>query len=261
MIMFFSATGNSRYVATSLAKMLDDQVVDLAKRMHDGDTSPLHSEKPFVLCTPVYVDGISLPIYRHVASTSLLGNRTAYAVVTMGSYAGIAGRQAQKLFLSKQMTFNGWAGIAMPKNYIAGPFPEEKPESIEGKILAAPKAVARLSDSIARGVPFEEHRIPTIEYALVLSFVHVWNRLAFPTRKFAVNDACVACGMCERMCPVSAIRMEGGVPVWSKRHCMHCMACIQNCPKRAIEYGNALKRKSRYRFAKYSHVLDDGPAK
>ncbi len=72
MIMFFSATGNSRYVARSLAKLLDDEAVDLMRRMHDGDTSPLSSAKPFVLCMPVYVDGMPLPIYRHLKETPLL---------------------------------------------------------------------------------------------------------------------------------------------------------------------------------------------
>ena len=92
------------------------------------------------------VDGIPLPICRHVASTPLVGNRNAYAVVTMGSFAGIAGRQANKLFASKDMTFKGWAEIAMPKNYIAGPFPEEQPESIEEKIRATPERVAQMAD-------------------------------------------------------------------------------------------------------------------
>ncbi len=258
MILFFSATGNTRYVATSLAKKLDDQVVDLTERMQHGNTSPLHSQKPFVLCTPVHVDGVPLPILRHVASTPLTGNRNGYAVVTMGSFAGIAGRQAQKLFLSKNMTFKGCAEIAMPRNYLVGVFPAEKTESIEEKIRSAPERVDQVADVIAREASCEERHIPTIEYGLVLAFVHMWNRVGLSTKKFEANQACIGCGMCERVCPVSAIRMESGVPVWSKSHCMHCMACIQNCPKRAIEYGNALQKKPRYRFAKYSYVLKDG---
>lgn len=256
MIMYFSATGNSRYVATSLAKLLDDEAVDLMKLMHDGDTSPLSSEKPFVLCMPVYVDGMPMPLYRHLRDTPLPGNRTAYAVVTMGSYAGIAGRQAQELFASKQMEFKGCAEVMMPRNYLAGLFPDEKPESIEDKLRAAPERIARIADAIAREATCEGHHVPEIEYRLVLPFVHIWDRLAFPTRKFVANDACVSCGMCERVCPVSAIRMEDGAPVWGKRHCMHCMACIQNCPVRGIDYGKSLQKKKRYRFGKYRHLVE-----
>lgn len=257
MIMFFSATGNSRFVAESLAKLLDDETVDLMKRMHNGDTSTLSSDKPFVLCMPVYVDGMPLPIYRHLKDTSLQGSRKSYAVVTMGSYAGIAGRQAQALFSSKQMEFEGCAEVVMPRNYLVGLAPDEKLESIEGKIKAAPEKIACIAGVIANEEPYEGRHITGFEYRLVLPFVHVWDRVAYPTKKFVANDACVSCGMCERVCPVSAIRMEDGVPVWVKRHCMHCMACIQNCPARAIEYGKSMQRKQRYRFNKYRHFIKD----
>jgi len=256
MIMFFSATGNSRFVAKSLAKLLDDEAVDLMKRMHSGDTSALSSDKPFVLCVPVYVDGMPLAIYRHLKETPLQGSHKAYAVVTMGSYAGIAGRQAQELFSSKQMEFGGCAEVAMPRNYIAGLAPEERLESIEGKIQAAPEKIAQIADAIAHEAPYEDRHVSEIEYRLVLPFIYLWDKFAYPTKKFAANDACISCGMCERTCPVRAIRMEDGVPVWAKRHCTHCMACIQNCPVRAIDYGKAMQRKRRYRFDKYRHLVE-----
>ena len=256
MIMFFSATGNSRFVAQSLAKLLDDQAVDLMKRMHNGDTSALTSEKPFVLCMPVYVDGMPLSIYRHLKETPLQGSRKAYAVVTMGSYAGVAGRQAQELFASKQMEFKGCAEVVMPRNYLVGFAPEEKLESIEGKIQAAPEKIAQVADVIAREAPYEDRHVSEIEYRLVLPFIYLWDKLAYPTKMFVANSACIGCGLCERTCPVCAIRMEDGVPVWVKRHCTHCMACIQNCPVRGIDYGKAMQRKRRYRFAKYRHLVE-----
>lgn len=256
MILYFSATGNTRFVAATLAKELDDECVDLAKRMHAGDTSPLSSSKPFVLCFPVYVDCMPMPVYRHVRSTLLQGSREAYAVVTMGSYEGIAGRQAQELFESKGMAFRGWDSVVMPRNYIVGLFPDEKADSIKNKLAEAPDKVARIASTISRGELAGGHRVPTYEYLLVLPFVRVWDRIGFPTKKFAVNEKCVSCGMCERLCPVSAIRMEQGLPVWEKRHCMHCMACIQNCPKAAIEYGKALQKKRRYRFALYGDLVN-----
>jgi ferredoxin len=258
MIMYFSGTGNSRFVAASLARLLDDKVVDLKRLMHDGDTRPLSSEKAFVLCMPVYVDGMPLAIYRHLRATPLQGNRKAYAVVTMGSYAGIAGRQAEELFSSKQMEFKGCAEVVMPRNYLVGFAPDEKPESIEEKIKAAPDRIAQIAGVITREAPYEGRHTSEVEYRLVLPFIYLWDKVAFPTRKFVANDACTSCGMCERTCPMRAIRMEDGVPMWVKRHCMHCMACIQNCPARAIGYGKALQRKQRYRLGKYRHVLEDG---
>ena len=55
MILFYSATGNTEYVARELARQLEDECVDLLPRIKRGDHSVLHSEKPFILCAPVYV--------------------------------------------------------------------------------------------------------------------------------------------------------------------------------------------------------------
>ena len=95
------------------------------------------------------MDGLPLPICRHLKDTPLQGSRKAYAVVTMGSYAGVAGRQARELFASKQMEFGGCAEVVMPRNYLVGFAPDEKPEAIEGKIKAAPEAAL---DLIEHGV-------------------------------------------------------------------------------------------------------------
>ena len=43
------------------------------------------------------------------------------------------------------------------------------------------------------------------------------------------------------------IHLENGRPVWGK-NCTHCMACICDCPKEAIEYGKKSKGKPRYHF-------------
>ena len=55
MIIYFSATGNTEYVAKELAKRLDDECVNLLDRVKNDDYSELSSEKPFVICAPVYV--------------------------------------------------------------------------------------------------------------------------------------------------------------------------------------------------------------
>jgi len=40
--------------------------------------------------------------------------------------------------------------------------------------------------------------------------------------------------------------MENGQPRWGE-NCTHCMACINFCPKDAIQYGSGSVGKIRYR--------------
>jgi len=50
MVLYYSATGNTEYIAKELAKLLNDERIDLLERIKQQDFSILHSEKPFVIC-------------------------------------------------------------------------------------------------------------------------------------------------------------------------------------------------------------------
>lgn len=83
-------------------------------------------------------------------------------------------------------------------------------------------------------------------YVVQPLFIHCY----IGTKAFQVEDACISCGLCERNCPVSAIRLVDGRPVWSDA-CIHCMACLHGCPAKAIQYGKGTRKKGRYRLEDY----------
>lgn len=45
MVLYFSATGNTEYIAKELAKRTNDECVNLLERIKKQDFSPIHSEK------------------------------------------------------------------------------------------------------------------------------------------------------------------------------------------------------------------------
>ena len=55
MVLYFSATGNTRFVAETLGAAMNDSVLDLLSRIRENDISAICSKKPFVICSPVYV--------------------------------------------------------------------------------------------------------------------------------------------------------------------------------------------------------------
>ena len=54
MILYFSATGNTRLIAEALAHELNDECVSLLQRIRESDYSDIHSRNPFIFCAPVY---------------------------------------------------------------------------------------------------------------------------------------------------------------------------------------------------------------
>jgi ferredoxin len=65
-------------------------------------------------------------------------------------------------------------------------------------------------------------------------------------KDFWVNEKCNGCAVCERICPVRNIAMRDGKPAW-QHHCEQCMACLQWCPREAIESGRLTPGRKRYR--------------
>lgn len=74
----------------------------------------------------------------------------------------------------------------------------------------------------------------------------VWPKIvAGKAQKFAVSDACVACGQCVRLCPRGNIRIESGRAVIGG-DCIQCLSCLQYCPQQAISLGRVTDRRAHY---------------
>ncbi len=55
-------------------------------------------------------------------------------------------------------------------------------------------------------------------------------------KKAIVLDECVACGCCEKSCPLGAIRVHKGLyAVVDERKCVGCGRCEKDCPAGVIE--------------------------
>ena len=52
MILYFSGTGNSKYVAKRIADALGDEIVNLNDRIKASDTSPVETGERVIIVTP-----------------------------------------------------------------------------------------------------------------------------------------------------------------------------------------------------------------
>ena len=255
MILYFSATGNSKFIAEELAARTGDETLNLLKRIKEKDYSPIESQKPFVICVPVYVCEMPTFINELIKKTEFKGNKNVYFVFTSGGYSGICSTLAKRMVRKKGLNYMGSADFKMPRNYIANDtYPELSIEEIKGRIDTSYKLVPEIAEIISSDQKLikRSKHVWLFELIITLPFTPVWTRIKQGVKKFRIEDKCIGCGKCERLCPCNVIKLDDNkIPHWDATMCAHCMSCIQNCPTEAIEYGNITPSKRRYTFDRY----------
>ena len=255
MVLYFSATGNTEFIAREIARGLEDDCLNLLERVKSNDHSVLHSEKPFVICAPVYVCEMPRFLDKYLKQQTFTGSRDVYFVFTSGGYAGISGNLARWLVKRKQMNYLGHAEFKMPRNYVANDhYPMLPFDQIRQRILDSYEQVQEVVSDIRAGRTLKARHVYLFELLITLPFNPVWSKLKYKTDDFYTTEGCIGCGKCAKLCPLNNISIKDRIPVWGK-NCTHCMACIGNCPTEAIEYGVISKMKEKYNFGKYAHVV------
>lgn len=244
MILYFTGTGNSRYIARALGELLNDEVVSINDHIKARIPGTFRSQTPFVFVFPTYAWQMPQVVQTFLRSAQFSGCQDAYFALTCGDNVGNAAAYAHKLCKEIDLTFLGLQAVVMPENYIAM---FSVPDSAEAQriVAAVQPTILQMAESIQGRRPFSSVPI-TVTDRLLSGLV---NSLFYPLfvsdKRFRATDACISCGACQRLCPVNDIQLQDGRPVW-KGNCTHCMACICGCPTQAIEYGKKSVGQPRY---------------
>ena len=253
MILYFSGTGNSRYCAEYLSDVLDDTILDLFASIREQKALELSSEKPWIFVSPVY--GWRMPrfLMNYLQQCRFSGNAMAYFVLDCGESIGNAAHYNKKLCKEKQLQYCGTAKIRMPENYIAL-YDIPSKEEAQRIVDRALSPLRNTANSIQGALPLSDPPASLLDTmrSSVLNFL--FYRFLVRAKAFHVSERCIHCGLCEKSCVRHTIRLQNGSPVWGD-HCTHCMACINHCPVRAIEYGKNSRKKTLYHAPLYQRSI------
>ena len=246
MILYFSGTGNSNYVAKRIADALGDALVNLNDRIKASDTSSVETGERVIIVTPTYAWRIPRVVRGWLRKTELRGARQAWFVMTCGSEIGNANKYNRDLCAEKAISCMGTAQIVMPENYIAM-FSAPQADKARQIVAQAEPSIDRAIAAIQRNQPFAPTRNNLYDRFMSGPVNPIFYKFCVKADAFTVSDTCIGCGQCAKRCPMNNVTLKDGKPVWGK-NCTHCMACICYCPKEAIEYGKKSVGQPRYHF-------------
>ena len=246
MILCFTGTGNSRYIAERIAESLGDELLSMNDRIKTGDYSLVKTNERLVIVTPTYAWRIPRIVRDWLLKTDFPNAKQAWFVMTCGSEIGNAAQYNRALCQEKQLTYMGTAQIIMPENYIAM-FNAPQAEEARQIVARAEPDIDRAVSAIRAGQEFTPPRNNLYDRFMSGPVNPIFYSFFVKANAFTAGDACTGCGQCARLCPTNNIKIQNGKPVWGG-DCTHCMACICRCPVEAIEYGKKSLGKPRYHF-------------
>ena len=244
MIIYFSGTGNSRFVAERLAELTKDELCDVKSYTREGKGAVFTKPGNYVFVAPVYVSAPALVFLDFIRKSSFPDNVHAYFVMVCASYMGGSPAYCRKLASEKGFAYLGTAMVSMPQNYLIY-WKTFGAEENREKIRQAQSAIERIAGCIQAGTELPAVEMKAWEYLSAEMILGMYYKFFMKADAFRATEACIGCGRCAAVCPLANIELKDGRPVWGK-NCTHCMGCINLCPKQAIEYGKKTGGKFRY---------------
>lgn len=226
-IFYFSATGNSLFVAQRLQNTLGGSIRYIPNYEGNGEEF-----ERIIIVSPIYSFG--LPVHVYDLIPKLKKDRPVWVVLNYGGMTGGADTFTYRYALEHGLNIQGVFTVKMPENYT---LVFSAPDFYTNSTLkAAPKAIDKVALKIKNG---EQHipRKKRTKEEVYLKNRPTWHLIA---NDFSVTSDCVQCGKCVNLCPTNNISIDNGKITFADR-CVICLGCYHRCPKKAIRYKNKEK--------------------
>lgn len=243
MILYFSSTGNSKYVAERLAAALDDVCESVEKQ---GPRLLLDEGESLGIVSPTNWWGLSVLIREFIDKMELTasGNNYVYLVTTYGTSPGFSAEQAKRMLAARGVKLDAAFSVKMPDNWTPL-FDVSNKEAVAAQNKKAEDYIEALISRV-KAREKGNHQDARKGYWLH-RFADAYLYYERQTKFFKVEEQCIGCGLCAKKCPVQAIELRDKKPVWIKDRCALCLGCLHRCPKFAIQYGKNTKKHGQYK--------------
>ncbi|MDH6368077.1 MULTISPECIES: EFR1 family ferrodoxin [unclassified Breznakia] len=247
MIFYFSGTGNSTFVAEHLAKAYNHEAIRVDEWLHTGRINfNIDDQDRIGFVFPVYFYGLPHIVEQFLLELSITFEKKPYVyyIAICGGQQGQSIKKANAILQKKGLGIDAAFDLLMPDNYT-----RMYDVNDDQKIMQINQhAIIELKEIMHKIEQKEVGHFAKTGFPRILSAPVTWFGQTFltKTKGFHVLDSCIHCALCERKCPVHAIELIDGKPVWQKKKCEMCLRCLHHCPKFAIQYKNQTQENGQY---------------
>lgn len=280
-IYYFSGTGNSYVVAKNISQRLSGRLESIPNVMNNHEI--LVDSDHIGIVFPSYIaliSGVPNIVQRFIKRIRNIQSIDIFAICTCGGYECVNALPSlfrlQKLIKQCGGRLSAKYSIRLPMNnldYDHIPIPINRDH--DDVIRKSYMKIHDISLRIAKGRDAKHRYLKKLFFYLMMplffftrnpimrdlkkramepedSKLTICELMPLTDKSIVVDDKCIGCGMCARVCPVNNIRIINHRPVFQHR-CEVCFACDEWCQQRAIQHW------SRAKGIKYHHPSIDMP--
>ncbi|MDF2988625.1 MAG: 4Fe-4S ferredoxin [Eubacterium sp.] len=249
MIFYFSGTGNSLQAAENIANHNGEPLISIAEKINSGEKVfefELKENETIGFVYPVYAWGPPGMVLEFIDRLKFknYNNQYVFSVATCGGNIGNTMKLLDRGLANKGLKLSGGFSLLMPNNYIIMGDVDSK-EVERQKLQAAEKTLLDINRVIEKREAGVFQIVRGFLPGLLTGVVNpMFSKHAADTKKFYADERCTGCGICQKVCNTGTITVDKK-PRWGN-NCTQCLACINYCPVKAIQYGKGTAKKGRY---------------
>ena len=241
MILYFSATGNSKYIAETIAKSMNDECMSIVSCIRENRYC-FENEKVLGIVSPTYFWRLPRIVAMFLENIQMINCAYTFCVFSYGTTTGSVTHFTKKLMQKNNHMFDAYYSVMMPDTWTPM-FDLTNQKKVDAKLSEGENQLQHIITKIQTETngDFVEGKLPVCICVLPSFYMYHTER---KTKHLSINkDVCIGCGLCAKKCPVQAIVMKDGYPVWIENECEMCLGCLHRCPMFAIQYGNGKTNK------------------